>query len=69
MTTKTVREISLETGISRFTINSAASKGPLKAAASQSGSTWLIDVDHEAYKEWLRKHDEQPRVKGSTKRQ
>lgn len=64
MATKTVKEISESTGISRFTVHSAATDGPLKGVSRQSGRTWLIDTESKEYKEWLRKHDEQPRVKG-----
>lgn len=64
----TILDISKQTGISRFTLAQAARHGLFGQAAHQSGSIWLIDTEHEAFKRWESAHWQQPRVKGEQKR-
>lgn len=65
---KTIREVSETTGISRFTLAQVAREGRFKCAARQSGTIWLVDIEHEDFKQWLKDHWQQPRVKGGSKR-
>jgi hypothetical protein len=61
---KTIREVSEATGISRFTLQQVAKHGVFGEAAKQSGSTWLLNTEHELFKKWEAAHWQQPRVKG-----
>jgi len=49
---KTIREISVERSIDRSTLLKAAKRGVFGEAARQSGKTWLIDDESEAFKQW-----------------
>ena len=64
----TILEVSKQTGISRFTLAQAARNKLLGGAASQAGTIWLIDTEHEGFKLWESAHWKQSRVKGGQKR-
>jgi len=64
MAYRTIREVSERSKISRFTLAHAAKLNLLKEAAHQSGTVWLIDDEHDAFRAWLAAHPEQARVKG-----
>jgi hypothetical protein len=69
MKEKTIREISDEAHISRFTLAQVAREGRFGNAARQSGVTWLIDTEAEQFKQWLKAHWQQPRVKKRKKKE
>lgn len=50
---KTIKEISVERELDRSTLLKAAQRGVFGEAARQSGATWLIDDESEAFKAWL----------------
>ena len=62
---QTVRAVQDATGINRSTILQALGKGAFGEAAYRSGDTWLIDTEHDDFKQWLKAHWGQSRVKGS----
>lgn len=51
---KTVKELSIECGVHRTTLNKAIERGDF--AARKSGSVFLIDEDSPEFKAWLAKH-------------
>lgn len=61
---KTIKEISEATGISRFTLFSAAKAGLF--AFKRSGATLLIDTESPAYQAWLQQHFSQTRAHAQT---
>lgn len=69
MSAKTIAEIVAATGVSRYTIHSAAANGLLKAASRQSGRTWLIDDEHPDYKEWLHRPEQTQKGRGKPRGQ
>lgn len=66
---KTIKEISVERGLDRSTLLKAAQRGAFGEFAKQSGATWLIDDASSIFKSWLEAHWQQPRVKGSKKKE
>lgn len=65
---KTIRELSEQTGINRFTFSQAARQGRLGNASrgvqESRGLVYLIDDEHPDYQRWLVEHEAHPRVKG-----
>jgi len=54
MKMKTIKEISVEHGIHRVTLNKAIDRGSLPAR--QSGNIWLVDDESDAFRKWLEAH-------------
>jgi hypothetical protein len=50
---KTIKEICVERQLDRSTLLKAAKRGVFGETARQSGKTWLIDDESEAFKKWL----------------
>jgi len=63
---KTIKELSVLHQIDRNTLFCAAKQG--RIPARQSGTTWLIDDEHDDFKAWLEAHWQQPRTKGQLKK-
>jgi excisionase family DNA binding protein len=65
MSEQTIGAVVKLTGISRSTLFHAAKEG--RIPARQSGRYWLVDVEHDDFKKWIKTYESHPRVKGKKK--